>query len=119
MDWIRGVGEEFLGTQIAVVRDKICCRRFFDRRLLAKGNFGLKLVGDGLGNFALDREHVVERPIIMLRPEMRIGPGVDQLGVYTNAVGRALHASLKHMRDARSEERRVGKECRSRWSPYH
>ena len=25
---------------------------------------------------------------------------------------------LKH-RDDRSEERRVGKECRSRWSPYH
>ena len=23
------------------------------------------------------------------------------------------------MRAARSEERRVGKECRSRWSPYH
>ena len=22
-------------------------------------------------------------------------------------------------RSARSEERRVGKECRSRWSPYH
>ena len=22
-------------------------------------------------------------------------------------------------RNARSEERRVGKECRSRWSPYH
>ena len=26
---------------------------------------------------------------------------------------------LKHSRDLRSEERRVGKECRSRWSPYH
>ena len=24
-----------------------------------------------------------------------------------------------HTGDARSEERRVGKECRSRWSPYH
>ena len=23
------------------------------------------------------------------------------------------------IRDLRSEERRVGKECRSRWSPYH
>ena len=23
------------------------------------------------------------------------------------------------MEDPRSEERRVGKECRSRWSPYH
>src|SRR3712207_7623201 len=31
------------------------------------------------------------------------------------ARGRAGHASIP----ARSEERRVGKECRSRWSPYH
>ena len=23
------------------------------------------------------------------------------------------------LEDGRSEERRVGKECRSRWSPYH
>ena len=27
-----------------------------------------------------------------------------------------LHKALK---PGRSEERRVGKECRSRWSPYH
>ena len=26
---------------------------------------------------------------------------------------------LKSAMNARSEERRVGKECRSRWSPYH
>ena len=26
---------------------------------------------------------------------------------------------LKKLKNARSEERRVGKECRSRWSPYH
>ena len=26
---------------------------------------------------------------------------------------------LDHSLQARSEERRVGKECRSRWSPYH
>ena len=25
----------------------------------------------------------------------------------------------KNGREVRSEERRVGKECRSRWSPYH
>src|SRR2546425_3225780 len=31
-----------------------------------------------------------------------------------------LPASLAQLeRGARSEERRVGKECRSRWSPYH
>ena len=28
-------------------------------------------------------------------------------------------AMSRHSRFARSEERRVGKECRSRWSPYH
>src|SRR5438876_2973701 len=26
---------------------------------------------------------------------------------------------LSHFSSSRSEERRVGKECRSRWSPYH
>ena len=26
---------------------------------------------------------------------------------------------FKELKSGRSEERRVGKECRSRWSPYH
>src|SRR5256885_5694570 len=30
-----------------------------------------------------------------------------------------LDSVENYMFDARSEERRVGKECRSRWSPYH
>ena len=30
-----------------------------------------------------------------------------------------LHPGLKTKLPKRSEERRVGKECRSRWSPYH
>ena len=29
------------------------------------------------------------------------------------------HLQTPDFFDARSEERRVGKECRSRWSPYH
>src|SRR2546426_4158230 len=35
------------------------------------------------------------------------------------AQGAASFKSKKKMSYARSEERRVGKECRSRWSPYH
>ena len=32
----------------------------------------------------------------------------------------AIETEAARLRDlARSEERRVGKECRSRWSPYH
>src|SRR3989442_15475985 len=33
--------------------------------------------------------------------------------------GELRQAVLANMADERSEERRVGKECRSRWSPYH
>ena len=32
---------------------------------------------------------------------------------------RAYEIGKKHYDIGRSEERRVGKECRSRWSPYH
>src|SRR2546429_9269879 len=31
----------------------------------------------------------------------------------------AHHDDVAHESPIRSEERRVGKECRSRWSPYH
>ena len=30
-----------------------------------------------------------------------------------------MSVSIALMTGCRSEERRVGKECRSRWSPYH
>src|SRR3989449_11500950 len=33
--------------------------------------------------------------------------------------GLAIYDGFGSMLGARSEERRVGKECRSRWSPYH
>src|SRR5215469_15501665 len=32
---------------------------------------------------------------------------------------KAMRAGSRRRRSPRSEERRVGKECRSRWSPYH
>src|SRR5689334_13512412 len=47
-------------------------------------------------------------------------PGVEGLnvavmGCIVNGPGESKHADI----GIRSEERRVGKECRSRWSPYH
>ena len=33
--------------------------------------------------------------------------------------GQVLQGTVAYVDFPRSEERRVGKECRSRWSPYH
>src|SRR5258706_1805745 len=35
------------------------------------------------------------------------------------AENRGMHLRVMRQARSRSEERRVGKECRSRWSPYH
>ena len=49
--------------------------------------------------------------------------GGKVVGIGRNKVTRdndpTAHAEVVAIRNARSEERRVGKECRSRWSPYH
>ena len=47
--------------------------------------------------------HAIESPILGIIPTSKLSGGV-----------KALILVYK-----RSEERRVGKECRSRWSPYH
>src|SRR2546430_11468996 len=48
------------------------------------------------------------------------GPGIATLkfGRYTAAMTQA-DVAWTQKKIPRSEERRVGKECRSRWSPYH
>src|SRR5258706_10225597 len=43
----------------------------------------------------------------------------DRLQRLPPAVARALADAGVRRERVRSEERRVGKECRSRWSPYH
>src|SRR5256886_8756986 len=44
----------------------------------------------------------------------------DRLLELTGALTkREMSAQVLDAMDLRSEERRVGKECRSRWSPYH
>ena len=39
--------------------------------------------------------------------------------VRVHAPGHRRRRRLRGQGSSRSEERRVGKECRSRWSPYH
>ena len=50
--------------------------------------------------------------------DLKLAPNVVKEWKWLGDDGRAIELTL---RDdvGRSEERRVGKECRSRWSPYH
>ena len=45
------------------------------------------------------------------------GGGADQIARFVQSVVDANDMTNRPL--VRSEERRVGKECRSRWSPYH
>ena len=38
---------------------------------------------------------------------------------YLKGLAMTMEPILQVGKSSRSEERRVGKECRSRWSPYH
>src|SRR2546430_2769707 len=48
-----------------------------------------------------------------------VGARELQVSVLPGKSVRWLHRQRRLRRLLRSEERRVGKECRSRWSPYH
>ena len=49
---------------------------------------------------------------------MKIIPLADRVVIKTVEVEETTKGGLI-LTGSRSEERRVGKECRSRWSPYH
>src|SRR2546422_10698435 len=80
------------------------------REIVALGLQGLPAApaGEGPGpGEAVERHFDVERG----RP---FRPAVPRNGHGTDG-----HDRAEVVADPRSEERRVGKECRSRWSPYH
>src|SRR2546422_11719586 len=72
-----------------------------------------------------------QRQLVNVVEEMAIAAGVPRPRIWIisdpdpNAFATGLDPRHAHVAvtqgllDLRSEERRVGKECRSRWSPYH
>ena len=73
----------------------------------------MKIVGERFGKgemqlpFVLQSAEVMKSAVALLEPHME---KTDEGGK-----GTIVLATVR----GRSEERRVGKECRSRWSPYH
>ena len=57
---------------------------------------------------------------VTLLPGDGIGPEITNVTKsILELISKKFDFELKFKEMPRSEERRVGKECRSRWSPYH
>ena len=95
-------------TKILLVEDDKSLREIYGVRLLAEG-YDIVSAGDGEEALAMA---IKERPRLILSDVMmpKIS-GFDMLDI--------LRSTTETKDLLRSEERRVGKECRSRWSPYH
>src|SRR3712207_4399198 len=80
-------------------------------------------VTGGLTELAWVGAHVVMYPFgtrtAVLQPDPRHRPGIQPPAVRALFAADPLAARIPVLLVHRSEERRVGKECRSRWSPYH
>ena len=103
-------GVSVSALSVALTQSLALARSVVLARLLAPGDFGLfgmALTVTGalavLTSFGLDTALVARD----FRDERELSLHLDT--VWTAEI----------VRKARSEERRVGKECRSRWSPYH
>ena len=75
--------------------------------------------------------HMLTRSILQLgalsviNKDETVGEAINDLSGTLNTAMTSIRSSVHDLHDdsialkPRSEERRVGKECRSRWSPYH
>src|SRR5436189_2180917 len=74
---------------------------------------------DGIRDTSVTGVQTCALPICWLRPTAPDGLGANFARRLQRGATRDVRGPDRPRAPARSEERRVGKECRSRWSPYH
>src|SRR5256885_16281834 len=95
-----------------------------DSRLLRRKPESLAKLKKAARKLFVERGYHATRPQDIAR-EAGLGHGTfylhypDKRACFLAFVEDARGELDEYLRERRSEERRVGKECRSRWSPYH
>ena len=79
------------------------------------------ITGMGIYSCIGKNQDEVKDSLFQGRSGIGIDPARKEMGYFSALTGLVERPDLKKLLDRkkRSEERRVGKECRSRWSPYH
>src|ERR1041385_7814553 len=89
----------------------------YDRQVQGKMPVGREMtVTLSRTSFWMFRKKVGSLKVVCLSPWRDLLEGSEPHPMNASELKPTLHANVE---PARSEERRVGKECRSRWSPYH
>ena len=98
------------------------------RDVLADPVYNNKVVTKLINNIMLDgKKGVAQKIVYGAFEQVAEKSGKDAIEVFEEAMNnimpqlevKARRIGKEKRMGARSEERRVGKECRSRWSPYH
>src|SRR3712207_2892522 len=99
------------GNEFAVVTGASSGIGYELARQFAEHGWDLLLAAEdeGIEQAAVDLRRDGKNQVQAVRVDLATYDGVEELYRAIRATGRPV----------RSEERRVGKECRSRWSPYH
>src|SRR5260370_41674971 len=115
------------GQDVAALRDLLDRIRLQDRALAAEHQRRLEIHQDAV--FGAPRVGDLPKLLLLLVEIVADGAASDASDDRTDgrafpSAGQAADAGAEQRSAAaadgsRSEERRVGKECRSRWSPYH
>ena len=107
--------------QIASLEEDNVCMKFGMRKELF-GNYKYKILHGGVISSVLDATGGLVASISVLKK--MIGQSLEEIEKRLFKIG-TVDLRIDFLRPGqgnyflRSEERRVGKECRSRWSPYH
>src|SRR6267154_2259067 len=103
------------------VQTPAAVKKFNFRKLLMAGAAVAVLAGAawyGFDYWTVGRYHVSTDDAYVKADSTTVAPKVSGY-LHEVLVGDNEHVRAGQLLARRSEERRVGKECRSRWSPYH
>ena len=98
---------DFLPVENELIKDYSCSRNTLRRAIaiLVKEGYLQTMQGKGVRNIYRKMAQKLFR--------------FDTIESFKESAARTSKSSFNKVILCRSEERRVGKECRSRWSPYH
>ena len=103
-----------LKERILVVEDEVIIALDIQRTLIKMGYEVPEFVTSA--EAALERIAALQPDLVLM--DIHLSGATDGI-VTADEIRRHHHLPVVFLTAERSEERRVGKECRSRWSPYH